>query len=140
MKTGKVKVGTKFGTEHVQVECNIQLPENVDDMLKLARGSGDFVVQMFTRGWRIWEQEQSGARDFVEQSTVEQRKDTVKFAGAVQAVIDKADPTAPPKRSGRPAAPREVTITPEQIKALKGDPQKFAELLAAQGIKVSITA
>lgn len=139
MQTGKVKVGSKFGTEHVQVECDVQIPETVEEMVKLARGSMKFVVQMFVRGWRIWNQEQSGARDFVAASTLDQRKDTAKFTADVQAIINAADPTAPPKRAGRPAAPREVTITPEQIKALKGDPAKFAELLAAQGIKVNIS-
>lgn len=138
MKTDKVKVGAKFGTEHFQVECNIRLPETVEEMLALARGSLPFVLQMFIRGWRIWNQEQSGARDFIQASTVTQREQA-DFASKVQKIMDEADPTAPPKRSGRPAQPKEVTITPEQVKALKGDPQKFAELLAAQGIKVNIS-
>jgi hypothetical protein len=138
METGKVKVGCKFGTEHYQVECSLPIPTTVEEMVKLSRGSMPFVVQMFVRGWRIWNQEQSGARDFVQQSTVEQRK-AEGFAKQVQKVIDEADPTSPPKRSGRPAKPQEVTITAEQVKALKGDPQKFAELLAAQGIKVNLS-
>lgn len=134
----KVKVGTKFGTEHVQVECSAQSPTTVDEMLALSRGSLPFVLKMFKRGWRIWLQENSGARDFIEQSSVKDRE-AEGFAKRVQAVMDAADPTDPPKRTGRPAMPKTVNVTEADLKALKGDPAKFAELLAAQGIKVNIS-
>lgn len=139
MKDGKVKVGCKFGSEHFQTEVNVRLPENVEDMLSLSKGSGDFVVQMFTRGWRIWNQEQSGARDFVAASTVSERE-SADFAAKVQQIVSTADPLAPAKRTGRPAKPQEVTVTPEEIKALKGDMNKFAALLASKGVKVSVAA
>lgn len=140
MKTEPVKVGTKFGTEHFQVECSVQIPESLAEALTLARKSEAFAVQMFVRGWRIWNQEQSGARDFIQGSTVKDRE-SADFPKKVQAVIDAADPTAPPKRTGRPAAPREVVMTPELSKAMKsGDMAAFAAQLAAQGVKVNIAA
>lgn len=152
MKTEKVKVGAKFGTEHFQVECNLRVPEAPSEFMTLAVGkrtlgrmtpsevkeAEDFVTQMFVRGWRIWNQEQSGARDFIAESTVDQRRQA-DFAAKVQGIIDGADPLTPAQRSGRPRKPAEVTITPEQMKAAAKDPAKFAELLAAQGIKVNLT-
>lgn len=137
MKKGKVKVGCKFGSEHFAVECSIDIPENDVDR-KALRWTPEFQNKMEERGWRIWCQEQSGARDFIQQSTVKQREDAG-FPKLVQSIIDKADPTAPPARTGRPAKPAEVTVTPEmQAAAKKGDMSKFTELLAAQGIKVNI--
>lgn len=139
MKKGTVKVGCKFGTEHFQVECSLSIPETMAEMKALAKGSDEFQLAMFERGWRIWNQEQSGARDFIQQSTVKQREDEG-FPKLVQGIIDSADPLAPPSRTGRPAKPREVTVTPEmQAAQKKGDFTKFAELLAAQGVKVNFT-
>lgn len=153
MKSDTVKVGSKIGTEHVQVECSIQIPENTDDMYQLAWGNRaadkltadesaaarEFVVQMFTRGWRIWKQEQSGARDAVATSTVAERKDVKTFTAKVQAVMDAADPLAPAKRTGRPAKPAEVKVD-DSVKAAmqSGDMNALAELLAAQGIKLNV--
>lgn len=138
MKTETLKIGTKFGTEHFQVTVSIKEPETVEEMLQLARKSAAFVLAMFIRGWRIWLQEQSGARDFIAASTVAERK-SVDFASRVQKIVDAADPTAPPKRTGRPAQPKEVKMTPELSAAMKkGDTDAFAQLLAAQGIRISI--
>ena len=152
MKIETVKVGTKIGTEHVQVECKIQVPENTDDMYRLARKDRDpdkltaeeseaareFVVQMFTRGWRIWNQEQSGARDRIAESTTAERKDMVAFTAIVQSVINSADPTAPAKRTGRPAGPREVKVEKNELQAALNDSEKLAALLAAHGVKLNI--
>ena len=91
MKSETLKIGTKFGTELAQFEVSVKIAESVTDMHRLAahdRTEGRmtpseieardaFVVQMFNRGWRIWCQEQSGARDAVKVSTVTERKDTV---------------------------------------------------------------
>lgn len=139
MRIEKVTVGSKIGTEVVKVECAVRVPDTTEDMLELARQSLPFVVKMFTRGWRIWNQEQSGARDFVAASTVEQRKDGTAFAKSVQEIIDTADPTAPAKRTGRPAKAPELTVNAEIQKAMKkGDMNALAALLAAQGVKLNI--
>lgn len=153
MKSDTVKVGSKIGSEHVQVECTIQIPENVPDMKRLAQhdrtegrmteseiaARDEFVVQMFTRGWRIWKQEQSGARDVVATSSVVERKDVKAFTAKVQAVIDAADPLAPAKRTGRPAKAAEVKVD-DSVKAAmqSGDMNALAALLAAQGIKLNV--
>ncbi len=137
MKSETLKIGHKFGTEHVQVACVVRIPETPAECRELAK-SDEFMVQMFVRGWRIWNQEQSGARDFVAASTVQQRK-AEDFATKVQAVVDAADPSAPPKRAGRPAQPQNVEVTPEMSKAMKkGDMASFQALLAAQGVKVNL--
>lgn len=139
-KVNNLKVGCKIGTEKFSVDVELQIPDSLKDCMTLARDSEEFAVQMFTRGWRIWNQEQSGARDLVQASTVEQRKpeNVSKLRAAVQKVINEADPTAPPKRSGRPASPKEVSVTPELQQAMKkGDTSKLQELLAAQGVKVN---
>lgn len=140
MKIETVKIGSKIGTEHVQVECKLRVPENVAEMSELAKGSGEFVVQMFVRGWRIWNQEQSGARDAVAQSTAAERKDMPAFTAKIQGIVDSADPTAPAKRTGRPAGPKEVKVSQNDLKAaIEGnDMTKLAELLAAQGVKLNI--
>lgn len=152
MKSDTIKVGSKIGTEHVQVECSIPLPENTDDMYRLARKDRDpdkltaeeaetareFVVQMFTRGWRIWNQEQSGARDAVAASTVAERKDMVAFRKSIQTIVNDADPLAPAKRTGRPAGPREVKVEKNELQAALNDSEKLAALLAAHGVKLNI--
>ena len=139
MRVEKLKIGTKIGTELFQVECSVKLPDTIEEMLGLARNSLPFVLAMFCRGWRIWCQEQSGARDFIQLAKVQERE-AEGFAAKVQAIVDNADPTAPPKRTGRPAGPKDVKATPEMVAAMKkGDLSKFAELLAAQGVKVNIT-
>lgn len=135
-----LSVGCKIGTEHYSVDCILQIPENVADCVTLAKGSESFVAQMFERGWRIWNQEQTGARDVVREATAAMRADVPQMTKAVQAVIDAADPLTPPKRSGRPAQPKEAKMTPE-IQALmkKGDTAGLAAELAKQGIKISFS-
>lgn len=136
-KINDLTVGCKIGTEHFAVECSLKIPENVADCKELAKGSEPFVAQMFERGWRIWNQEQSGARDFVREATVAQRE-APDFKNKVQAVIDAADPLTPPKRSGRPAQPKDVKVDAEVAKAMKtGDLTTLQTLLAAQGIKIN---
>jgi hypothetical protein len=140
MKIETVKIGSKIGTEHVQVECKLRVPENVAEMSELAKGSAEFVTQMFVRGWRIWNQEQSGARDAVAESTAAERKDMVAFTAKIQGIVDAADPTAPAKRTGRPAGPREVKVNQNELAAAfaSNDMTKLAEMLAAQGVKLNI--
>lgn len=152
MKSDTIKVGSKIGSEHVQVECSISIPENTDDMYTLARNGRDpskltaeesekareFVVQMFTRGWRIWKQEQTGARDAIATSTVAERKDMVAFRNSIQTIVDDADPLSPAKRTGRPAGPREVKVEKNELQAALNDSEKLAALLAAHGVKLNI--
>jgi hypothetical protein len=137
-KIDNLSVGVKIGTESFSVDCSLQVPENVADCMTLAKGSEPFVAQMFERGWRIWNQEQTGARDVVREATVADRKDVPKLTAKVQAVIDAADPLTPPKRTGRPAAPKEVKVDDKVAAAMKsGDLGQLAELLAAQGVKIN---
>lgn len=153
MQIEKLTVGKKFGTEHFTVECQVKIPETLDECNTLAIGNrkrdaltadertkaSDFILQMFVRGWRIWCQEQSGARDFIGESTVKQRE-APEFKAAVQRIIDNADPLSPAKRSGRPAKPAEVNMTDEVKAAMqKGDTEKLRDLLAAQGVKINFT-
>lgn len=139
MKIEKLNVGCKIGTEKYAVECKVQVAETVADCEKLAKSEA-FVCQMFNRGWRIWCQEQSGARDVVENATAEQRKERVALTTQVQSVIDAADPSAPAKRSGRPSAPVNVTVTTEMEKAMKkGDLAALQAMLAAAGVKANFS-
>lgn len=138
LKAQELTVGVKIGTENFSVVCHIDTPENLADCKVLAKDSEAFIAQMFERGWRIWNQEQTGARDVVREATVTDRKDVPKLTAKVQGVIDAADPLTPPKRTGRPAAPKEAKVTPEIQKAMAaGDTNALAELLAAQGIKIN---
>lgn len=151
MLTDKISIGTKFGTEKFAVEVSVKIAENEKDMQEIAlhgRSFNDagneataFMVAMFNRGWRIWAQERSGARDFVAATTVADRKDISALTAKVQAIVDGADPLAPAKRVGRPAKPAEVKMTDDVAKAMKkGDTKALAELLAAQGIKINFSA
>jgi hypothetical protein len=137
-KNQELTVGVKIGTESFSVVCHIDTPENLADCQTLAKGSEAFIAQMFERGWRIWNQEQTGARDVVRDATVAERKDVPKLTAKVQAVIDAADPLTPPKRTGRPATPKEAKMTPAIVEAMKsGDASKLAAELAAQGIRLN---
>lgn len=136
MRTEKLNVGGKIGTEKVAVECTLRVPETLQEALALAKSEA-FAVQMFVRGWRIWNQEQSGARAFVTSATVEQRK-APNFAADVQKIIDNADPNAPARRTGRPNGPKEVALDPKELTNALKNPERLKELLAAQGVKLNI--
>lgn len=168
MKKDKINVGYKpvKGTdEKYFVTADIRIPESIADMLSLAKmpasalamflkliedsfwASADvaasvaFVLQMFTRGWRIWCQEQSGARDYVQGLSLEARKDKLAVGLAVQQIIDAVDPLAPAKRTGRPAQPTEIKATPELQAAMQsGNVEQLQALLAAAGLKVNFTS
>lgn len=137
MKNEKLNVGCKIGTEKYAVECVLPIAETIEDVQKLGK-SDAFVCQMFNRGWRIWNQEQSGARDVVECATLAERKDRATLTAKVQAVIDSADPLTPPKRSGRPAAPVNVKVDDAMKKAMaSGDIVALQAMLTAAGVKAT---
>lgn len=153
MKTETLKIGTKFGTELAQYEVSIRIPETPHDRFLLSIGkrtpgrmlpseteaAEEFQNQMFIRGYRIWLQEQSGARDEVKASTVADRKDSAAMTAKLQSVIDNADPLAPAKRTGRPAKPAEVKVDDAVKAAMQaGDMAALTALLAAQGVKLNI--
>lgn len=140
MKNEKLNVGCKIGTEKFAVECVLPIAETIEDVQKLGK-SDAFVCQMFNRGWRIWNQEQSGARDVVEGATVAERKDRATLTTKVQAVIDAADPLTPPKRTGRPAAPVNVKVDDKMKAAMQsGDLVTLQAMLAAAGVKANFSA
>ena len=159
-----LNVGCKIGTEKYAVTVQLRYPENDADIAELSGAPTSVVeairkatlealdqnkntsyakfaagmafrVKMFTRGWSIWNQEQTGARDVVESATKAERDERKALTAKVQKVIDDADPTAPPKRSGRTQKP--VVLNEAAIKAAmkKGDVNALAEMLAAAGIK-----
>lgn len=130
-----LNVGCKIGTEKYAVTVQLRYPETDADVAELSKTEA-FRVKMFTRGWAIWNQEQSGARDIVEAATKAERDERKGLTAKVQACIDAADPSAPPKRSGRTAAPVEVKVDDKMKAAMKkGDLAALQAMLLAAGVK-----
>ena len=127
MQSVPLKIGTKQeGKEPYKVPVN--LAESVEEIQSLSRGDMKVVLRCFNRGWRIENQERSGARDkFRAGGTVEE----------VAAIVANYDPTKVVPRAGRPAAPKEITL-PKGKKNFSA--QELAELLAKSGIKANISA
>lgn len=137
MLANKLKVGVKT-PEVFSVEVDLQVPENIDEQMILARNDLEFQNQCFVRGWRIINQEASGARDRISASTHEERKNREKLTIDVQTIVTSFDPTAPAKRAGRPAKPVEVTVDDKMTAAMAaGDVSGLQALLAAAGVKVN---
>jgi hypothetical protein len=140
MKTETLKIGTKIGTEHIQIEIPFSIPETVEDCATLSKGSHKFLTERFTRGWRIWAQEQSGARDYLAENIAAYRKDPAAMKEALLEIVNRADPLSPPARTGRPAGPRTVEVQKDALATAiaGGDMAALQALLAAQGIKLNI--
>lgn len=128
MKDGSLKIGTKGGP---QVSVPIAEPENIEDVRTLSRGSEIVVLRCFTRGWRIENQERSGARDYVRENGG--KLEEAELAKGAAKIVAEYDPTKVAERLGRPRAPKKVTL-PAGVKSMT--PDKLAELLAAQGVEV----
>jgi hypothetical protein len=130
MKTAQLKVGIK-GKEAVQVP--LQIPENTQDLLTLAKGNEEVVLRCFKRGWAIENQERSGARDTFREAT-EAGKTKEEIQALCAADVAGYDPTVAAARGG-PRARKPVTI-----KAGPGGKLSMADFraqLEAAGVKLN---
>lgn len=117
MKDATIKVGVEKPTKF-QVAIPVSLPatwQEVTDMVaKLIATNpenAEFATDRFVRGLRIWLQEDSGARDFVESSN-EATRTSPDFAEQVRKLMLDAlsNPTEAKGRAGRPKAPTVVEL------------------------------
>lgn len=135
MQTVNLKIGTNVGTEKIQYEVPVSIPADWAEVQSLEIPE-TVKAACFNRGWRIKLQEDSGARDRLQESTVDERKDKAGMVKILAAIVADfiSDPTA--KRAGRPSRPQEVVIPADSMdkKALA----QMTEVLKAQGIKVTI--
>lgn len=129
-----LKVGSTFGTEKYSVEVQLQYPENDADIAKLIP-TEELRAKIMCRGWAIWNQEQSGARDIVASATVAERTERAALTAKVQKCIDEADITAPAKRSGRTQAPVVIDASAAQKAMESGDLVALQAMLLAAGVK-----
>lgn len=124
MKTISLKIGDKkSGRQAVKVPLSIA--ENASDMMTLAKSNEAVVVRCFNRGWRIENQERSGARDAFKEA---------KDDAAIAAVVSAYDPTKVAERTGGTRKPKTVTL-PKGKRNFSADDLKA--LLAANGIQVA---
>lgn len=131
MQTGKLKVGIKGGTRKPVVVA-VQEADTIDDIQKLSRGALPVVIRCFNRGWRIENQERSGARDKFRDLPANTTDEQA--IALIQQIVTEYDPTKVVPRTGRPSTPKEVklakgkkTYTVEELKAL----------MASSGIKAN---
>ncbi len=127
MEVGKLRIGVK-GADAVTVP--VQLAETVPDMQELAQENIGVIVRCFNRGFRIENQERSGARDtFRELFT--QGKPAEEIQAACAKKVEDYDPTAVVERVGRPKKP-------VKIRAAKGkksfSQEELLDLLAKAGV------
>lgn len=125
MKTISLKIGDrKSGRDPVKVP--LLIPENLSDMTELARNNTDVVVRCFTRGWRIENQERSGAREAFGEGKTEHE---------IAKVVADYDPTEVRARgSSGPRKPKTITL-PKGKKTFSAADLKA--LLEAQGVVVA---
>jgi hypothetical protein len=140
MQSEKLKVGV----EGFNVVVDVRVPQTAAECLALARNSEEYLVSKFTRGWRIDNQEDSGARDLVaariagKSKTALSDESFVKALTAdVQKVVNEYNPLEPSQR-GRPRGPTKVTLTAAEMTAIQKNPAKLAEIMAAKGLKVEV--
>lgn len=124
MKSITLRVGDK-ASKRPPVKVPLNIAENPSEMVTLAKGSEAVVVRCFNRGWRIENQERSGARDKFKEGGDE---------AAVAAIVASYDPTKVAERTGGTRKPKTVTL-PKGKKSFSADDLKA--LLAAQGIQVA---
>lgn len=122
MKLAKLRVGAKGDREAVTVP--VREAENVEDMEELSNGSTDVVVRCYNRGWRIENQERSGARDAFREGKTEEE---------IAQIVADYDPTIVKARA--PRKPREITVPAGKESFSQDD---LAALLAQHGIQVKV--
>lgn len=132
MKTAQLRVGIK-GKEAVSVP--LQIPENVDELLQLAKGSTEVVMRWAKRGLAIEAQERSGARDTYREAS-EAGKTKEEITALVAKDVANYDPTVAAARGGsRPRKPVEIKAGPGGKLSL----DDFKAQLEAAGVKINIT-
>lgn len=137
MKKAKLAIGDKHNTVYVQ--CDVA--ETTQDVEKLAKQfakteSDRYVVACFNRAHRINLQEKSGARDFVRESKLEDRKNVEAFAAKVQSIVDTFDYTE--KRTRNASSVKEINVAVEKSAT---DAEKMAAMkqaLLAAGITINM--
>lgn len=125
MKTISLRIGDKKSKRDA-VKVPLQIAENLTDMSQLAKQNEAVVVRCFNRGWRIENQERSGARDAFGEGKTEQE---------VAQTVASYDPTVVTPRTGGVRKPKTVAL-PKGKKNFSAD--DLRALLEAQGIKVEV--
>lgn len=137
MEKIQLKIGTNIGTEKFQIEVPVEIPSTWKEVLDLDIPE-DIKRDCFNRAWRIRLQENSGAREHLAGLSADERKpeNLVKVSAEVAEIIGQyqSDPTTA-KKAGRPRRPQEVAL-PASLN--EKERAKFAAVLEAQGIKVTI--
>jgi hypothetical protein len=135
MKDDTLKVGSRKSGDKFDVSVKVRVAETDADVAELCKDES-LRVACFNRGYRIRLQENSGAREYVSAATVKEREDKDTLTANVQKIVSDfiADPTTN-RKSGRPATPRSVELPAELSKK---DAEKFAAILKAQGITVTL--
>lgn len=137
MKQGTLKVG--ISEPKFNVKCPIQVAENVEDMMQLAKGSVAYIVDAFMRGHRINLQESDARAKVAELATgrttaeLADEKFLARVSTEVGKLLESFDPTAERKRGGRPQKPVNVAVDPNR----KYTVAEMQALLAAGGAKVN---
>ena len=122
MKTFNLKVGKKGSREAVKVP--LQVAENTADIVALSKNNEAVAVRCFNRGWKIENQERSGARDaFGEGKSQEE----------IAKIVAEYDPTRVAERGPRaPKAPPTVKLEKKSRYSL----EELQAALAAAGVKI----
>lgn len=123
MKIFNLKVGDKkSGRDAVKVPLNVA--ENSADMIALAKNDEAVAVRCFNRGWKIENQERSGARDAFKAG---------KTADEIAAIVASYDPTKVAERGPRtPKAPPTVKLEKKSRYSL----EELQAALAAAGVQI----
>lgn len=124
MKAIGLKVGDK-ASKRPAFKVPLQIAESASDATALAKNNEAVLVRCFNRGWRIENQERSGARDAFKAG---------KSEAEIAAVVAGYDPTKVSERTFGPRKPKTVTL-PKGKKNFTADDLKA--LLEAQGIVVA---
>ncbi len=124
MKTIKLRVGKK-SSDRDAVHVPLQVAENLGDVQTLAKDKEAVIVRCFNRGWRILNQEGSGARDAFGDGKSEEE---------IAALIAGFDASEIKERVGRPKKPVKLSTGGKKSMTV----EDFKAQLAAQGVNVEI--
>lgn len=100
MKTISLRVGDKK-SKRAPIKVPLQIAENATDMLTLAKGAEAVVVRCFNRGFRIENQERSGARDAFKAG---------KTDAEIAAIVASYDASVSEPRASGPRKPKTIVI------------------------------
>lgn len=127
MKIFNLKVGDKK-SGRAAVKVPLQVAENSADMIALAKNDEAVAVRCFNRGWKIENQERSGARDAFKEG---------KDEAAIAQIVATYDPTKVAERGPRtPKAPPTVKLAQKSRYTL----EELQAALAAAGVTLDTGA